>query len=325
MIEEIAAGLYRIEVPLPTLELQSVNSYFIRGTQRHLIVDTGMDSKNCMNAVNAALDALKINPEDVDFFITHYHGDHFGLVHRLLKHGSRVYISKTDAETIGKIGSGAMTRDIDRFIRLSGMPREEAKNIIPPDAGGPFRIDQGFPFIFIDDKDVLTVGDYRFECVATPGHSAGHICLYEAGKRILLSGDHILGDITPGIQARSAAVNPLSDYLKSLAKIYPLDVSMVLPGHRSMAKSCRERIEELKSHHHERAAAIVSILNGGEKTTYEVASQMSWNTGSDCWDAFPVLQKLFATGEAFAHLRYLEEEGTVAREVQGDILVYSVT
>jgi len=46
------------------------------------------------------------------------------------------------------------------------------------------------------DNDKLNVGEYKFICVETPGHTKGHICLYEPDKKILFSGDHILGNIT---------------------------------------------------------------------------------------------------------------------------------
>ena len=44
---------------------------------------------------------------------------------------------------------------------------------------------------------------------------------------------------------------------------------------------------------------------------------MTWNVDADSWDSFPVTQSFFATGEAFAHLRYLEEKGEVERRMEG--------
>jgi hypothetical protein len=49
-------------------------------------------------------------------------------------------------------------------------------------------------------------------------------------------------------------------------------------------------------------------------SAYEVASHMSWDIDCERWEQFPVAQKWFATGEALAHLRYLEEEAKVVRK-----------
>ena len=58
------------------------------------------------------------------------------------------------------------------------------------------------------------------------------MCLYEPNKKILVSGDHILNNITPNIQLWSDRWNPLKEYLTSLDKVYEFDIELVLPGHR---------------------------------------------------------------------------------------------
>jgi len=53
---------------------------------------------------------------------------------------------------------------------------------------------------------------------------------------------------------------------------------------------------------------------------------MTWDISweGDAWDSFPVQQKWFATGEAISHLRYLEEEGLVTREIRGGKILYGL-
>jgi glyoxylase-like metal-dependent hydrolase (beta-lactamase superfamily II) len=38
------------------------------------------------------------------------------------------------------------------------------------------------------EGDVIELGDFSFEVVHTPGHSPGHMALFDAGKRLLLAG-----------------------------------------------------------------------------------------------------------------------------------------
>ncbi len=50
---------------------------------------------------------------------------------------------------------------------------------------------------------------------------------------------------------------------------------------------------------------------------------MSWDIEAPSWEEFPLMQRWFATGEAVAHIRYLEERGMVQRQTVEDRIVYS--
>lgn len=322
MIEEIMHDFYRIQIPLPLLELQSVNCYAIKGPERHLIIDTGMDSKSCRQAMEASLKKLEIDLERSDFFITHCHIDHFGLVASLVGQGSIIYINRREADIIQRVGSGDIVSDWMTFIEASGFPENKIENIFPQEGSRPYGPKNAFPFIYVEDGDSLSMGDYHFKCVETPGHTNGHMCLYEPQSKVFMAGDHLLSEITPGIHG-FIHKNPLKDYLSSLDKVAALDVRLVLPGHRSVFANCKERIRELKAHHEERTCEVISILQEIPKDAYDVASQMTWDVHYDSWREFPIQQKFFATGEAFAHLRFLEEDGLITGQIKGKRIVYS--
>jgi hypothetical protein len=112
--------------------------------------------------------------------------------------------------------------------------------------------------------------------------------------------------------------------LASLDKVYELDIELVLPGHRSIFRNCKERILELKDHHQKRLEEIISILRKGKKNAFQVASQMSWDITYDSWDLFPMTQKWFAIGEAISHLKYLEEKKRIKRETEGEKIYFSM-
>ena len=158
------------------------------------------------------------------------------------------------------------------------------------------------------------VGRYRFRCVETPGHTAGHLCLYEPEAGIFFSGDHILDSITPNISGWAQEnEDPLGDFLASLDKVAAYDIRLVLPGHRNPITEHRRRIEELKTHHRVRTQEVADILSRGAQTAYQVASRMTWDLSYARWADFPVPQQWFATGEALAHLLYLERKGKIVR------------
>ncbi|MGA2318718.1 MAG: MBL fold metallo-hydrolase [Thermodesulfobacteriota bacterium] len=321
MVEEILANLYKIEIPLPESPLKALNSYVIKNTERNLIIDTGWNQEECMYAMQTGLRELGVDIRKTDFFITHLHADHFGLISDLITDTSKIYFNQPDAD---RFKSGFRWDDFVNFARLNGVPENEFQAIRQSHPGLKFRAKEGLAFHILREGDAISIGNYVFKCVETPGHTWGHMCLYEPNKKIFIAGDHILNDITPNIQLWSDEWDPLKEYLASLEKVYKLDIELVLPGHRGIFKNCRERIQELKHHHQKRLEEIISILEKGKKNAFQVASQMSWDIICDSWDLFPVSQKWFATGEAIAHLKYLKEKGMIRKEIRRQKILFSL-
>jgi glyoxylase-like metal-dependent hydrolase (beta-lactamase superfamily II) len=321
MIEEIFPNLSKVEIPLPKNPLKTLNSYIIKDTERNLIIDTGWDQKECMDAMQAGLRVLGVDLKRTDFFITHLHADHLGLLSRLATETSTIYFNQLEAERIKSLGRWNSFVD---FARMNGFPEDELRSALHSHPGFKYGLKGDLPFHVVKEGDRINIGDYSFECVETPGHTKGHLCLYEPGKKILAAGDHILGDITPTIQLWSDEWNPLEEYLASLEKVHKLDIELVLPGHRGMIRNCKKRIRELRDHHERRLEEIVSILRKGRQNAFEVASKMSWDVIYKAWDMFPVAQKWFATGEAISHLKYLEEKGEIQKKIQDQGITYSL-
>ncbi len=321
MTEEILANLYKVEIPLPRNPLKSLNSYIIKDSERNLVIDTGWDQKECMDAMQAGLGALGVNLEKTDFFITHLHADHLGLLSRLLTETSTVYFNRPEAERLKSLGRWD---DFIDFARMNGFPEGELQAALHSHPGFKYGLKSNLPFRIVKEGDKIGIGEYLFECVETPGHTRGHICLFEPNKKIFVAGDHILDDITPTIQLWSEDWNPLKEYLASLEEVYRLNIELVLPGHRKLIGDCKKRIHELKDHHEKRLEEIVSILRKGDQNAFEVASQMSWDVIYEVWEMYPVSQKWFATGEAIAHLKYLEEKGEIHWKIQDRKRYYSL-
>ena len=131
---------------------------------------------------------------------------------------------------------------------------------------------------------------------------------------ILFTADHVLFDITPNITMWPNLPNALGRYLESLEKVRALPVKLALPGHRHTG-NLEARIQALFTHHRNRVGETLAIVQREPGlTAYQVASRMTWDIKADSWEAFPLNQKWFASGEALAHLEYLMEAGQVARE-----------
>ena len=322
MIEEIAVGLYKLEIPLVNSPLKALNAYVVKGAERNLIIDTGWNHKESLNAMHGGLKTLGVDLRITDFFITHMHSDHLGLLPSLRTDTSCAYMNGPDAD---RFNSGVPVDAFIDFARLNGFPEDELEASLLKHPGFRYRANQKMVFQIPKEGDVIRLGDFEFTCVETPGHSWGHMCLYEPRRKILISGDHILGDISPNIQLWSDEWNPLKAYLSNLEKVSGFDIELVLPGHRGILRNARERILDLRHHHEERLKEITSVLEKGPRNAFEIGSQISWDIVYDSWDVFPISQKWFAVGEVLAHLRCLEEEGIIQRKMQNQLRVYSLT
>jgi glyoxylase-like metal-dependent hydrolase (beta-lactamase superfamily II) len=309
MPEKVLPDIHRIEVPLPGNPLKAVNSYVVRSQDRFLVVDTGMNRPECLEVMRASLEALSVDLSRTDFFVTHGHSDHVGLVSALKTGGSHVFVNPIEA---AHLLDPNLWNGLAAAARTHGFPDPEGA--IDRHPGRKYFFTGRPHFTHLQEGDVLPIGRYTFRCVATPGHTPGHLCLYEAGAKILFSGDHILDTITPNISGWDCEGDPLGEFLESLDKIAAYDVKLILPGHRNLIPDHRRRIAELKEHHRRRIREVMDILGREGQTAYEAASRMTWDIDCARWEDFPIPQKWFATGEALAHLLHLEHAGKVKRD-----------
>ena len=313
MIEQILPDLFRIEIPLPNNPLRSLNSYLIRNQGRFLMIDTGMNRKECLDPMISSLKELEVDLNKTDFFITHLHADHLGLVGELSTENSTIYFNRVEAPIVNLEKDEAEKRfsEMFKFYISNGFPAEELKKAFADHPGQRYRQKGPQVFSLLKEGDTIDIGDYFFRCIETPGHSPGHMCLYEAEKKILVSGDHILFDITPNITCWPELGNALKSYLESLEKVSTLDVNTVLPGHRNIWQDYQGRIKELQDHHKSRLDEVLVALEDGEKTAWQIAPCISWDIDIKSWEQFPGVQKWFALGETMAHIHLLEADGRI--------------
>ncbi len=347
---EIIPGIHRVSLPIPALPsgekpsgvLSAVNIYLIEGQAGWVLVDTGLDIPSFLEIIGDALRRSGISFTDISkIIITHAHIDHFGLAEKLKElSGAKLYIHELETTYFSQTGfrcreiMDAMTS----FLQSNGYPEKEIRQIqqlpsetIPyfspafPDAFAYFT-GIGFPDVVLQENEAIRVGDFNFKILWTPGHSPGHICLYERQKRIFLSGDHILPYITPVIVLNPySRANPLEDYIQSLHRVKNLRVDLILPGHGDCDMDFQQRVQELLQHHNERLGEILDVLKKRAKTVYDISSELTWmheHNRMALSDLDPWARRL-AFMETLGHLRFLEEKRQVKRQARRELLFYS--
>ena len=69
-----------------------------------------------------------------------------------------------------------------------------------------------------------------WEVVLTPGHAPSHVCLWQPERRLLISGDHLLGRVSPYYDY-GYTPDPAGEFLASLDRVEALDARLCLSGH----------------------------------------------------------------------------------------------
>ncbi|MFW6217279.1 MAG: MBL fold metallo-hydrolase, partial [Desulfohalobiaceae bacterium] len=201
------------------------------------------------------------------------------------------------------------------YARLCGLPEQDLLQARDAHPGYKYRPQGKVEIEELQDEDIVHCAGHELRCLLTPGHSKGHVCFYAEKTGLLFAGDTLLQEITPNISQWLPGNNPLQDFLQSLQRLQNLDVSLVLPGHRRLFSEHRTRIQELQRHHQKRLQEVQTLVCERPGTALDIASRMTWDLDTQSWDEFPLAQQWFATGEALAHLSYLESKGKARKDV----------
>jgi glyoxylase-like metal-dependent hydrolase (beta-lactamase superfamily II) len=178
------------------------------------------------------------------------------------------------------------------------------------------------PERWVADGDEADTTAGPLEALATPGHTLGHVCFLDRGRRLLYAGDHVLPHITPSIGLEGTTNRlALADYLASLARVRALDVDLVLPAHGAVFSDLAGRVDELTAHHDVRlAACLAAIGRDGPAAAADVAEQLPWTRRETPFDELDLFNRILATWETIAHLELLAARGDLDRvEAEGAV------
>ena len=312
----VAEGIIQITLPMPFM-LRSVHVYIVEASDGWLMIDSGFPTQEAQHLLERELKAIGGVDRIETVVITHFHPDHAGLAGELqARAGSRVVIHRLDGQ---------------RLVHVTkGQPDDGGED---PDMLGLMSTKAGFSFEsmrsemrwsgrpiehpdLVEGGEVLTVGGRELELVWTPGHTEGHLCVYDRSASLLFTGDHLLERITPHVGLFSSSLrNPLHEFEDSLELVRQLNPAVGLPAHEALVLDPASRAVELLEHHRSRRQQVLNFIASGIRTTPQLAAHLFRGREGG-------IHQFMAYSETAVHLEALVSEGTLSKGSDGDETVY---
>jgi len=326
---EIVTGVHQLRIPFPEGIDRLTNAYVVEGNRGGILIDCGWDSSEAVWAFREELRLERLSFEEINWIVvTHVHPDHFGLAAKLRELcGAKVIMHRADAELIHSRYADyrQLADETEAMLRANGVPAEEAGEMREATAWAAQFVTPIEPDVVVEDGDTVSNGTFQLEVLHTPGHTPGHICLYDPRKRRLFCGDAVLFDSVPhvGIDPQSGG-DPAKDYVESLRSLAERSVSFVFPGHGPVFNSLTIRSEEILRLLDARQLQILGVLERGLMTAYEVTRALPWKIdGAEmAYANLPARERRAGVCEMAAWLKRLVVAGKIAPLEQNGRTVY---
>ena len=313
--ERVLPGLWRLRLPLPWPGVPHCNAWAIAAGAGVVLVDTGMHEPGSLAQLERAMDQVNLRIEHVRLVaITHAHTDHWGQaapicelagcelwMHPNHRHATRgaddpaaALAQRLEIGRQSGVPEAALTRYAERFQGgiTSGIAR-----VIEPDR------------LLVDGVEIETdLGIWKV--YETPGHAPSHVCLFQPERRLLISGDHVLGRISLYYDY-GWTPDPVGEFLHSLDVVDGLDARLGLSGHGRPFVDVHGHVEGSRALVRQRLEAVLASIQEAPQTAVEIAPKIHDE---------PLTERnaSWLLSETLCYLTHLERAGQVAREPAGD-------
>ncbi len=265
-----ADGFQLLSLLSMTLPPASRTNCIIAGHDEAYIVDPGSPFRAEQERLLERLYELRGNGAGITgVLLTHHHGDHTG---------------------------GALPLCARLKIPLFAHP-ETLNRLDSPSSGLDTRSLQ-------EGQQLAINPGLSLEVLHTPGHAPGHLCFWEAGQRVLICGDMVLG--SGGTSVIDPGEGDMSLYLASLERLGDLAPRVILPGHGPVIDDGKQAIKRLITHRKWREWKLLMALEPHPRALMDLTREAYVDLPSPL--ALPL-----AARSALAHLIKLEKEGKARR------------
>jgi glyoxylase-like metal-dependent hydrolase (beta-lactamase superfamily II) len=232
--ERVVPGVWRLRLPLPIPGVPHCNAWALAADGGIVLVDCGMHEPGSMRELERALDQVGLGLADVRLLVaTHGHPDHVGQAATLQERtGCELWLHPRHehAAAPSEDPDAALARAIE-IARQSGVPEAPlrrwaaSRRETPSGIAGRLAPDRDLVEGMTVETDLGT-----WTVLETPGHAPSHVVLHQPERRLLISGDHVLGRISLYFD-HGWTPDPVGEFLASLGRVDDLDVRLTLSGH----------------------------------------------------------------------------------------------
>jgi len=268
--ERVLPGVFRLRLPLSWPGVPHCNAWAVAREDGIVLFDTGMHQPGSLADLERALAMCGQRIEDVRVVAcTHAHSDHCGQAGEIKRlTGCELWMHPRH-ELMRR-----MTEDPDAVLaqrveiaRQSGVPEEPLRRATEQ------RRERGSGFAGPIEPDRELLDGVRIDTALgewivyeTPGHSPSHVCMFQPQRRLLISGDHLLGRISLFFDY-GYSPDPVGEFLSSLEVVGGLGARLCLAGHGRTFADVRAHIDANRALVAERLQKIVAALAEGRPLT----------------------------------------------------------
>ncbi len=310
--ERVLPGVFRLRLPLPWPGVPHCNAWAVSAGDGFVLFDTGMHQPDSLENLERALAMCDLRLEQARLVVcTHAHSDHYGQ--------AATVVERAGCELWMHPNHGHMTRmaeDPDAVFarrmevaRQSGVPEEPLRRYAERRSR-----ESGIAGVIEPDRELLAgvtidtdLGPWTV--YETPGHAPSHVCLFQPERRLLISGDHLLGRISLFFDYGSSP-DPVGEFLHSLDVVERLGARLCLPGHGRTFADVHAHIQGNRKLVHERLERVREALGEEPLTAFEIVPHVYGDSLSQ-QNAHWLLSKILS------YLTHLQAVGH-ARPISGE-------
>jgi len=319
--ERVLPGLWRLRLPLPWPGVPHCNAWAIAAGSGIVLVDTGMYEPGSMEQLERAMEQIGLEVDQVNLLAcTHAHSDHWGQAAPIRARAKCEFLMHRRPDTPTARGDDRDSRLARRLeiARQSGVPETAIKALAERVKDMPSGIAEAID----PDRELVSGVEIATDLGTwtvheTPGHTPSHVCLFHAERRLLISGDHVLGRISLFFDY-GYTPDPVAEFMSSLDRVDVLDARLALSGHGKPFVDVHGHIEGNRKLVRERIEATLTALGNEARTALEIAPEVYGEPIGFHNGAWLLTQTL-------CYLHHLEAHGQARKEPDGESERWSAT
>jgi glyoxylase-like metal-dependent hydrolase (beta-lactamase superfamily II) len=314
--DKVLPGLWRIRLPLPWPATPHGNAYAVQAGDGIVLFDTGYGGTDGLRQLELGLAQAGFRLDDISLIVcTHAHADHFGAAASIIERtGVPIWIHPAweHARPWCEDPDAALDARLDN-ARRNGVPAELTGQWEAERRGK----ETGFDGPVVPDRDLVPGVEVEtdlgtWQTHFTPGHAPSHVVLHQPERRLLISGDMIVGKVFLFFD-HGHTPDPVGEFLSSLDVVAGLDVGLCISGHGRPIRDIPARVPPYREAVEQQLGDVRRRLTDEPRTAYEIV--LAGAEGAE----LPPMAVGYALEMTLSYLEHLALGGEAALHQEDDL------